>query len=125
MRVEGAIALGIALAAGSGCKPVPDRPKPAPADMIERGRAAIVKVQCGACHAIPGIDWPQGRLGPPLDRIAGQGLIAGTIPNSPANLARFVRNAPAVKPGTAMPAMPLGEADSRAIAAYLLQESRP
>jgi hypothetical protein len=34
-------------------------------------------------------------------------------------LAAFVRNAPALAPGSAMPAMPLSETEARDVAAYL------
>ena len=53
-----------------------------------------------------------------------QGLIAGTQPNTPDNLAAFIRDAPAMKPGSAMPAMPVSEAEARAIAHYLIEEAR-
>ena len=46
-------------------------------------------------------------------------MIAGRLPNRPDVLAAFVRNAPALVPGTAMPAMPLTEEESRDVAAYL------
>lgn len=49
----------------------------------------------------------------------GIGPIAGSLPNTPANLAAFVRNAPAAKPGTTMPAMPISRSEARDVAAYL------
>lgn len=86
-----------------------------------RGLELIKRVGCGACHAIPGLGWPQGGSGPSLQGFAAQGLIAGRLPNRPDNLAAFVRNAPAVLPGTTMPAMPLNDAQARDVAAYLYQ----
>ena len=85
----------------------------------ERGREIIAEVGCAACHSIPGIDWPTGRVGPPLENFAEQALIAGRAPNRPDVLALFVRNAPAVVPRTCMPPMPLTEEESRDVAAYL------
>ena len=46
-------------------------------------------------------------------------LIAGERPNRPAPLARFVRDAPALIPGTTMPAIAMSERDARDIAAWL------
>ena len=48
-----------------------------------------------------------------------RGLIAGRLPNNPETLARFVRDAPSLVPGTPMPAMPMSEQEARDVAAYL------
>lgn len=85
----------------------------------QAGLAIMKQVGCASCHAIPGIDWPQGRVGPSLNGFAGQALIAGKVQNRPEILAAFIRNAPSVVPGTAMPAMPLTPDESRNVAAYL------
>lgn len=85
----------------------------------ERGRLVIERVGCASCHTIPGVRWPEGGVGPSLQAIAKQGLIAGELPNRPATLSAFVRNAPALLPGTTMPAMPITEGESRDVAAYL------
>ena len=84
-----------------------------------RGLESIKRAGCGACHVIPGLGWPQGGSAPSLKGFADQGLIAGRLPNRPDNLASFVRDAPAVLPGTTMPAMPLNETQARDVAAYL------
>ncbi len=84
-----------------------------------RGKAVIEKAACAACHAIPGIKWPQGELGPSLDGFADQGMIAGRFSNRPDLLVRYIRNAPSMTPGTAMPAMPISEGEARDAAAYL------
>ena len=112
-------ALIAATALLAGCKQPPDPrydPKPSQA---ARGLAAIARAGCGACHEIPGLDWPRGRLGPSLAGFDDIGLIAGAVPNTAQNLAAFIRNAPAVKPGSTMPPMPVSEDEARAIAAYL------
>jgi len=85
----------------------------------QRGLTAITAAGCGACHVIPGIAWPQGRMGPSLQGFDDIGLIAGALPNSPENLAAFVRNAPQAKRGSTMPSMPLTQEESRDVAAYL------
>ena len=103
----------------SACAEPPEREHFTPQQTAERGRKAIERVGCAACHAIPGIDWPKGRVGPALDGFADQSLIAGRAPNRPEVLAAFVRNAPAVVPDSGMPPMPLSEEESRDVAAYL------
>lgn len=103
----------------AACKPPPDERHHMPEASAARGKAIIGKAGCGACHTIPGIQWPQGNLGPPLQGFADQTLIAGRLPNRPDLLSAFIRNAPALVPGTAMPAMPLSEGESRDVAAYL------
>lgn len=106
----------LALAA---CAEPPDSQQVPDAAAKKRGLAAIERAGCGACHEIPGVAWPRGRLGPSLEGFDDVGLIAGAVPNEFELLARFVRNAPSLKPGSAMPAMPLSVQDSRDVAAYL------
>jgi sulfur-oxidizing protein SoxX len=84
-----------------------------------RGRAAIEKAACGACHDIPGVDWPQGRVGGSLKGFATRPLIAGRFPNQPGVLVLWLRNAPALAPGTAMPPQALTVRQARDVAAYL------
>jgi cytochrome c len=83
------------------------------------GRAAMERLQCGACHEIPGIGSARGRVGPPLDRYARRVYIAGKFPQDPAILARWIADAPALAPGTAMPAIPMSADEARNMAAYL------
>lgn len=114
--VASALMLAVSLA---GCKAPPDTRHASDAAAVERGKALIVASGCASCHAFPDVDWPRGRTGPSLTDYDGLGPIAGSLPNTPANLAAFVRNAPAAKPGSTMPAMPLSAAESRDVAAYL------
>lgn len=113
------IALLACLGALAACKQPPEERQVPDAKAMARGLAAIERVGCAACHEIPGLDWPQGRSGPSLTGFDDVGAIAGALPNTPENLAAFVRNAPAAKPGSAMPAMPLSENEARDVAAYL------
>lgn len=110
--------LPLLLIAG-GCKPPPDDRATMSLADAGRGKQAIERVGCGSCHTIPGIRWPEGKVAPPLGSMTERALIAGRIPNRPELLARFVRDAPALVPGTTMPAMPLSEEESRDVAKYL------
>lgn len=103
----------------AGCKPPPGETQHVVQADAARGKQAIARAGCGACHVIPGIRWPQGQAGPSLEGFAEQGLIAGRLPNRPDLLAAYVRDAPATLPGTTMPAMPLTAAEARDVAAYL------
>ena len=103
----------------AACKPPPDERQHMPQADPAKGLQAIQRVGCAACHAIPGLHWPKGKLGPSLENYGDQGMIAGRLPNRPDVLARFVREAPALLPETTMPAMPLNEEESRDVAAYL------
>jgi len=104
--------------ATAACKPPPEPSQAVAIADPERGRVAIERAGCGACHTIAGV-WPQGRTAMAIDRIADQALIAGRLPNRPDLLAAFLRNAPATVPGSTMPPMPLGEEEARDAVAYL------
>ena len=84
-----------------------------------RGRVALTQYACNACHLIPGVTGSQVHVGPPLAGIAGRGLIAGKLRNTPEQLAAWIRAPQRIDPGTAMPDLGVGERDARDIAAYL------
>ena len=102
-----------------GCQDVDIDPQPMAGADAGGGRRTIERVGCGACHQIPGVAWPQGRVGPSLDGFAEQALIGGRFPNQPEVLARWVRDAPSLAPQTGMPAVPITEQEARDVAAYL------
>jgi len=93
---------------------------PAQAADIQRGRQALHQHACTACHSIPGVTGSPVFVGPPLDRFASRELIAGTLPMSQENLARWLMHTQKVKPGTAMPELGVAPQDARDMAAYLL-----
>jgi cytochrome c1 len=105
----------------AACDGPPDRtPRLDEADLA-RGLRLVSEKGCVACHTFPDVAWPRGALGPSLVSFGGQGLIAGRLPNQPGVLMQFVRNAPAMAPGTSMPAMPMSDQEARDVTAYLLQ----
>jgi cytochrome c len=85
-----------------------------------RGQRLMAQYQCTACHAIPEVPGAVGNAGPPLDKFGRRSYIAGGIPNTAANLARWLDNPQAVKPGTAMPDLGVSPAEAGDMAAYLL-----
>ena len=86
----------------------------------ERGRRLIAERGCIACHTVPGVSGPASRVGPPLDNMARQAYVAGVLPNTPDNLARWLLDPPAINPRTAMPATGLQAVEAQDIAAFLL-----
>jgi cytochrome c len=110
------ICAGIAL--GACARPDRDPPRIAGAN-ADRGRAALIARECGACHRIPGIPGAHGTVGPPLARYRERVYVAGRLPNLPDHLVAWIRDAPSLDPGTAMPDLDVSEAEARDIAAYL------
>lgn len=111
-----AVLLGLTGAAcGSAAGP---EPRVASGDP-ERGLEVMARVGCGACHEIPGLDWPRGRVGPSLDGMGQRALIGSGLPNRPETLIPYLIDAPAVDEGSAMPPMPITEEEARDVAAYL------
>ena len=85
----------------------------------ELGKRAIQYHGCVSCHTIPGIPGADALVGPSLERIGSRAYVGGVVPNTPDNLVRWIRNAPAVDPDTAMPNLRIEERDARDIASYL------
>lgn len=84
-----------------------------------KGKEAVTRYGCVACHNIPGIQGPKGMVGPPLDHMASRAFIAGKIQNSPPNLIQWIENPQSLDPNNAMPNLGVTAADARDIAAYL------
>jgi cytochrome c1 len=115
--VRGASFILASLALLTACRaPEPDRLKGDPA----AGRIVITRQACGSCHSIPGIELANGLIGPALAHFASRQMIAGAMPNTPPNLAAFLRSPQSVVKGGAMPDMGLSSGEARDAAAYLL-----
>lgn len=78
-----------------------------------------IAAQCGSCHSVPGVPGAVGKVGPSLRGIARQRIIAGKLPNTPANMVRWLMHPQQVDRGNAMPEMGLTDQQARAIAGYL------
>ncbi len=75
---------------------------------------------CLACHAVNGIEGATATIGPNLTHIGGrQTIAAGILEMSDEELARWLRNPPAVKPGSKMPSYNLTDDQIEALVAYL------
>jgi len=84
-----------------------------------RGKTVITSVQCGACHQIPGVVGADGQVGPPLASFGRRTIIAGVLPNTPANLVHWLQSPQSVKPGDAMPDTGLTDQEANDAAAYI------
>ena len=77
------------------------------------------EAHCGACHAVRGTG-AGGILGPDLTHLMSRHTIAaGMLPNTPGNLAAWIANSQAIKPGSRMPALALSGHDLSAVVTYL------
>ncbi len=116
MNINGAIRFGFILLltnASAGCSKV--------SGDDERGRQLVQQYQCGTCHVIPGANASKGTVAITLESFGVRSYIAGRIPNTDENLARWIVDPAAMVPGTLMPSMGVTPDDARAIAAYLRQ----
>jgi len=80
---------------------------------------ALFGLHCGSCHAVRGTP-ANGRAGPDLTHFAARrSIAAGTLPMTRGALQGWIAQPQALKPGTAMPAVPLRPAEADAVASYL------
>lgn len=85
----------------------------------QQGAEAFNASGCGGCHTVAGTA-AQGTAGPNLTHVGGRRMIAANVlDNTPENMARWLANPQAVKPGNKMPVLPLGPDRVSQIAAYL------
>lgn len=83
------------------------------------GFQAFLTSGCAACHAIDGTP-AGGRLGPDLTHFGSRTtLAAGLLPNTPENLAGWLRTPDSVKPGVLMPDLNLSEAKIDTLVTFL------
>jgi cytochrome c oxidase subunit II len=86
----------------------------------QRGQEAFVNEGCLECHTIRGVGKAK-RRGPDLTHVGSRlSLGAGSITNTPENLAEITARSQSIKPGNAMPSFPELEQETlQSIAAYL------
>jgi cytochrome c2 len=86
---------------------------------VERAMPLLHAYGCAGCHDIPGVPAAQGRTGPALAGVSKRVYLAGTLPNTPENLVRFILHPRAYRPNSAMPVTGIDERGARDVAAYL------
>lgn len=88
----------------------------------ERGRLLLRQYGCGSCHSIPGVAAATANVGPPLEGVAHRVYLGGVLPNTPENMASWIRDPQRYDPLTAMPNMQVPEQEARDMVAYLYRE---
>lgn len=84
-----------------------------------RGLQVFLGSTCIMCHSIQGTP-AGGTVAPDLTHVASRSYIAGgALRNTPANIASWILNPQAIKPGSQMPATALSGADLAALTTYL------
>jgi len=79
----------------------------------------VFQAHCAACHAIRGSD-AAGIVGPDLSHLMSRRtLAAGVLPNTPGNLAGWIADPQALKPGAKMPDHLVSGPDLTAVVGYL------
>jgi cytochrome c oxidase subunit 2 len=92
-------------------------PDPGSAQIVA-GRSNF-EVHCGSCHAVRGTD-AAGVQGPDLSHLMTRiTLAAGTLPNDPVDLARWVADPQSLKPGSMMPKPEISPPELADIHAYM------
>ena len=87
-------------------------------DVARKGEQAFI-AHCAACHTVRGTA-AGGILGPDLTHVMSRATIAaGLLPNTRGNLAAWIANSQALKPGSRMPSLEVSAADLTAILAYV------
>jgi cytochrome c oxidase subunit 2 len=96
------------------------RPAAAPSTMRARaGQQVFLSGPCASCHAIRGTS-ASGQVGPDLTHVASRTTLAAlTIPNTPAELRRWILDNQQIKPGNRMPDIQLSAPRMRQLLAYL------
>ena len=89
----------------------------------EPGPTLLRQYACHACHVIEGVVGPDSHAGPPLRDWPRRAYIAGVLPNTPANLERWIREPHSVSPGTTMPDLDVPAEHARAMARYLFRQA--
>ena len=123
--LAGLIALSVAVAIASGVVLYEEtsRKTEAQADAITRGdwrtgRLIVARYNCGACHMITGVDGAHGKVAPDLAGIGKRATIAGSLPNDPETMVRWLIHPQRLRPGSGMPEMGLSEKEARDAAAF-------
>jgi len=95
------------------------QPAADPASQPQIRGLAIVQYRCGLCHQVRGTE-AAAVSAPDLTHVMSRRtLAAGAIPNNPGNLAAWIQNAQALKPGNLMPNQFLSGDQLSDVQAYL------
>ena len=96
------------------------QPAVAPAgDLAVAGDALFLKSTCISCHAVRG-GGGDADVGPDLTHVGSRVTLAGgVLENTPENIAKWIHDPSAIKPGVRMPAFNFTDQELKELAAYL------
>jgi cytochrome c oxidase subunit II len=96
------------------------QPSSTPTDPVAlHGQQVFLSSTCVMCHTIRGTE-AGSKNGPDLTHLASRGTIAaGTLPNTPGNLAGWILDSQSIKPGNHMPPNSFSSDDLQALLTYL------
>ncbi len=95
------------------------QPATFPSDLSARGGQQKFLATCAVCHTVSGTD-AKGQVGPNLTHLASRGTIAaGIMDRTDENLATWLRDPTAVKPGSLMPNLGLTDDEIKDLVTYL------
>jgi cytochrome c oxidase subunit 2 len=90
---------------------------------VERGRQLFARSPCVGCHVIQGVS--MSPIGPTLTHVGSRTTIAaGLYPNDAEHLSAWIKNAPAMKPGSLMPPQGKGIRDPKTNIAGILDDAQ-
>jgi cytochrome c len=85
----------------------------------ENGRLLLQQYGCASCHTIPGVTNARGNAGPSLAQVGRRVYLAGVLPNTPENMARWISAPKQIDPLTAMPDLQVPDTHAQDMVAYL------
>jgi cytochrome c oxidase subunit II len=96
------------------------RPAVPETDLAREGQEAFVANGCAGCHTVDGNPTAIGKTGPNLSHFGSRTTLgASVVPNTPENLAAWIENPQALKPGNFMQNLHVRPRDVEALVAYL------
>jgi cytochrome c2 len=110
------------LALLSACAKQPPESDPLTGGNPRTGRQLIARYGCAACHEIKGIAHADSKVGPSLTEMRERGYVAGVVPNSAANLIKWIQHPRDIDPKSAMPDLGVSGPEARDMAAYLYNQ---
>jgi len=96
------------------------KPAQPQADVADIGPDTFSANGCIGCHTIDGVAAANGKVGPNLSHVGSRTTIAaGIMQNTPENLALWIEDPQAIKPGNVMPNLHVRPRDVEILVSYL------
>jgi len=106
----------------AACARRSDLPEAKGVSMREMGDLLLRQYGCHACHIIDGVVGPRTHTGPVLKEWPRRGYIAGVLPNTRANLTKWITDPREISPQTLMPDLDVPPRHAEVMAAFLFSQ---